>query len=122
MFGGEAVARRDADHVVLGDEEAEERDLGFRMHDAVAATVEHDEDWEAERSFGRQAGRIGFEDDDTRPEAIAHGDVGGRFEDVFGPAGVQGALEVRKAGGGECFEVRDSPRGARGQGVCIEHL
>ena len=109
VFWGEAVARRNADHVVLGNEETEERDFGFRVHDAVAAAVEHDENWEAGGLFGRWAGRIGFEDDGTRHVAVAHGDVGGRFEDVFGPTGVQGALEVREAGDGECFEVRDGP-------------
>ena len=41
MFGSETVAWRDADHAVLGDKEAEEWDLQFRVANTVAAAVEH---------------------------------------------------------------------------------
>ena len=105
MFGGEAVAWRDADDVILGDEQAEQGDLVFRVADAVAAAVEHYEDREAAGLLCRRSRSEGFEDDNTRHVAVAHRDVGGCFEDIFGTAGSQRALETREASGGEALEV-----------------
>lgn len=51
----------------------------------MAAAVEHNEDGKATGCLCRliRVGRL--EDDDARHVAVAHGDVSGRFGDIFGP-------------------------------------
>jgi hypothetical protein len=84
IFGSEAVARSDADHVVAGDEEAKEWDLPLGVTDTMAAAVEHQEYREAAAWLSSQIRSGWFEDNDTRHVAIAHWDVVDFFCDIFG--------------------------------------
>jgi hypothetical protein len=83
MFGSEAVARSDTDHVVLSDKQAEEWDFRFRISDAVTASVEHEEDREGAARLLRGIGKARLEGDDPRHVAITHGDVVGCLNDIF---------------------------------------
>lgn len=80
MFGGHAVARGDTDQVIPSDKQAEEWDFRFRISDAVAASVEHEEDREA---AARGIGKARLEYDDSRHVAIAHGDMVCCLNDIF---------------------------------------
>jgi hypothetical protein len=83
-FGSEAVAWSDADHVVFSNKQAEEWDFGFRMPDAVAAAVEHEEDGEAICFLRTWIRTNGPKDDDSRRVAVAYADIVDRFSDIFG--------------------------------------
>lgn len=81
MLRGEAVAGGDIHDIVHGDQQAEEWDFVFRMADAVAAAVEHDEDGEATGCLCRPMSNVGFENDESRHVAVAHGNVLDRFSE-----------------------------------------
>lgn len=84
MFGSETVAWRDADYAVLGDKEAEEWDLRFRVANTVSTAVEHQEYGKAVGQLRSRIGSRGFEDDDSRHVAVAYGNVVDCFRDIFG--------------------------------------
>jgi hypothetical protein len=109
VVGSEAVAGGDAHDIVRSDQQAEEWDFVFRMAAAVAAAVEHDEDGEACGRLCRPISNVGFEHDESRHVAVAHGNVLDRFSDLVGTACSQPLLEIRKTSGRGSFKVRDRP-------------